>query len=208
MSSIWRFILEETECIDFSNPLNQKKVLELKQASDSQLEYIKNAYRFVRYEIPHSWDIKSEKVSRKASEVLLNKTDICWTKSCMLAALLRANGIPAGISCQLLTRADGSADEGYIIHALNTVYINELNKWIRFDARGNKATVHAEFSLDEEKLAFPIRSKLDEIDYRDNNPDLDSRLIKILKKSKSVLEITTHQKCEKNAVIKLLQKKC
>lgn len=183
--------LSETECIDYNNSVIQEKVNELKLNSDSQLKYIENAYKFVRDEISHSWDIKSEVVSRKASEVLINRTGICWTKSSLLAALLRANGIPSGFSYQFLTRADDNADEGYIIHALNTVFISELNKWIRLDARGNKESVHADFCLDEEKLAFSIRSELGEVDYRDNNPDLDDRLIKILKESKNILEITT-----------------
>ena len=183
--------LRETECIDFGNPLIQEKVRQLKELSDSNFDYVKRAYEFVRDDIPHSWDIKAEVVSRKASEVLKNKTGICWTKSCLLSALLRANEIPSGISYQLLTRADEDASEGYIIHALNTVYIKELNKWIRLDARGNKENVHAEFSVDEEKLAFSVRAKLGEIDYKDNNPDLDERLVKILQESKNVLEITT-----------------
>ena len=62
--------LLETECIDFSNPLIQQKTVELKSVSSSQLEYIEKAYKFVRDEIPHSWDIKSQVVSRKASKVL------------------------------------------------------------------------------------------------------------------------------------------
>ena len=77
----------------------------------------------------------------------------------------------------------------HLYHALNTVFIDELNKWIRLDARGNKENVHAEFSLDEERLAFPIRDQLGEVDYRDNNSDLDERLVKILKESKSILEV-------------------
>jgi transglutaminase-like putative cysteine protease len=116
--------LSETECIDYNNSVIQEKVKELKLKSDSQLKYIENAYKFVRDEISHSWDIKSEVVSRKASEVLINRTGICWTKSSLLAALLRANGIPSGFSYQFLTRADDNADEGYIIHALNTVFTN------------------------------------------------------------------------------------
>lgn len=180
--------LEETEAIDYNNPIIQEKVKELKQISQSQLDYIENAYKFVRDKIPHSWDIKSEIVSRCASDVLINRTGICWTKSCLLAALLRANGIPAGISYQLLT---GTDRDGYIIHALNTVFISEQNKWIRLDAVGNKENVHAEFSLEEERLAYPIRSQLGEIDYRDNNTDLDERLIHILQESNSILDVTT-----------------
>ncbi len=183
--------LATTECIDHNHPLVKEKGSELKEKAGSSLDYIKIAYEFVRDEIPHSWDIGAEIVSRKASDVLRNKTGICWTKSCLLAALLRVNGIPSGISYQLLTRADEDDSEGYIIHALNTVYIEEFDRWIRLDARGNKENVHAQFSLGEEKLAFPIREEFGEIDYRDNHPDLDERLVLILQNSFNVLEIIT-----------------
>jgi transglutaminase-like putative cysteine protease len=183
--------LLETKTIDYGNPMIQEKVSELRSDTKTMIEYIQKAYEFVRDNILHSWDIQSPIVSRKASEVLENKTGICWTKSCLLAALLRANGIPAGISYQLLTRADDDDSEGYIIHALNTVYIEEQSKWIRLDAQGNKTNVHAEFSIEEEQLAFPVRSQYGEVDYRDNNPDLDERLVSILNNSENILEITT-----------------
>lgn len=182
--------LKETPSIIFSHPLIEAKIKDLRGKSDSQIDYIKNAYEFVRDKITHSWDVKAKVVSKNAAEVLKNGTGICWTKSCLLAALLRGNGIPAGISYQKLTRGDDDSD-GYIIHALNTVYIPELQKWIRLDARGNKATVHAKFSLEEEKLAFPARPQYAEIDYRDNNSDLDDRLIKILNQVDVVMNIRT-----------------
>ena len=100
------------------------------------------------------------------------------------------NGIPSGISYQKLTRADDTR-EGYIIHALNTVYIKDLNKRIRLDARGNKATVNAQFSMEKEKLAFTVWPELTEIDYKDNNPDLDKRLIEILHTVDVVMNIRT-----------------
>ena len=103
---------------------------------------------------------------------------------------MRADGVPSGISYQYLTRADEDESEGIIIHALNTVFISALNKWIRLDARGNKENVHADFSLEEEWLAFQIRSHLSEIDFRDNNTDLDERLIHILQENRSILEVT------------------
>ena len=182
--------LIETPSIDYMNFHIQEKVQELKNQSDDNPDYIKRSYIFVRDEIPHSWDIKTEVVSRTASDVLKNKTGICWTKSCLLAALLRANQIPSGISYQLLTRTD-DVSEGYMIHALNTVYIKDLDKWIRLDARGNKENINAYFSLDEERLAYSIRSELGEIDYHDNHADLDERLVNILMESENILDITT-----------------
>ena len=182
--------LIETPSIDYMNFHIQEKVQELKNQSDDNLDYIKRSYIFVRDEIPHSWDIKANVVSRTASDVLKNKTGICWTKSCLLAALLRANQIPSGISYQLLTRAD-DASEGYMIHALNTVYIKDSNKWIRLDARGNKENINAYFSLDEEHLAYSIRSEFGEIDYHDNHADLDERLVTILMESMNIMDIST-----------------
>lgn len=50
-------------------------------------------------------------------------------------------------------------------YRLNTIYIFELNKWIRLDARGNKEGINAQFSIEEEQLAFPIRTYYDKKDY-------------------------------------------
>ena len=87
-----------------------------------------------------------------------------------------------------MTRADDASD-GYIIHALNTVYISPLKKWIRLDARGNKSGENAQFSLEKEFLAFPARPDFGEKDYRDNHSDLDFRLKEILKESRNILEV-------------------
>ena len=180
--------LIETKSIDYMNPHIQEKVQELKDQSCDDADYIKRAYIFVRDEIPHSWDIQTNIVSRTASDALINKTGICWTKSCLLAALLRANGIPSGISYQLLTIAEDDS-LGHIVHALNTVYIEDSNKWIRLDARGNVGNEDDEFSLEKDCLAFSPRSEFGEIDYNDNNPDLDERLVNKLEETENLMEM-------------------
>lgn len=108
----------------------------------------------------------------------------------LLAALLRANGIPAGFSYQRLTLGD-TPDSGYCIHALNTVYISSLKKWIRLDARGNKEGVNAGFSVGEEKLAFNITS-IGEIDYLDNHASPDKGLMKVLENNDDALDMYLH----------------
>ncbi len=67
----------------------------LKAASSDTLDYIERAYKFVRDEIPHTWDAKLTVVSKKASDVLKNKTGICWTKACLLAARGNKPGVNA-----------------------------------------------------------------------------------------------------------------
>ena len=180
--------LQETKSIDYMNPYIQEKVQELKDQSCDDADYIKRAYIFVRNEIPHSWDIQTNIVSRTASDALINKTGICWAKSCLLAALLRANGIPSGISYQLLTIAEDDS-LGHIVHALNTVYIEDSNKWIRLDARGNVGNVSDDFSLEKDYMAFSPRSEFGEIDYNDNNPDLDERLVNKLEETENLMEM-------------------
>ena len=83
--------LIETPSIDYMNPLIRDKVRTLMDQSEDDLDYIKRSYIFVRNEIPHSWDIETNIVSRTSNVVLKNKTRIYWTKSRLLAALLRAD---------------------------------------------------------------------------------------------------------------------
>ena len=178
--------LTETPSIDYMNPHIQEKVIELKNQSNDNEEYIKRCYMFVRDEIPHSWDIGANIVSKTASETLINKTGICWVKSCLFVALLRANGIPSGITYQLLTISEDDS-EGHMVHALNTVFIK--NKWIKLDARGNNENVHAEFSLDKDQLAFQVREEFSEIDYNNNDVDLDEKLVNALAQTENLFEI-------------------
>lgn len=117
-------------------------------------EYIaRSCFEFVRDEIKHSWDHQLNPVTCKASDVLKHGTGYCYAKSHLLAALLRANDIPAGLCYQRLTIADDEAP--FCLHGLNGVYLERYG-WYRIDARGNKSGVRAEFCPPSEKLAFPI----------------------------------------------------
>ncbi len=69
-----------------------------------------------------------------------------------MAALLRANEIPAGLCYQRLTITDVPP---FCLHGLNAIYSKRYG-WYRIDARGNKQGVSAEFCPPVEKLAFPI----------------------------------------------------
>jgi transglutaminase-like putative cysteine protease len=125
-------------------------------------ETARRAFLFVRDEVAHSWDIRSRRVTRSAVDTLEYREGICYAKSHLLAAILRGVGIPTAICYQRLTLFDDDS-AGYVIHALNAVYLD--GTWHRLDARGNKPGIDAEFSLGEERLAFPIRERYDEVDY-------------------------------------------
>jgi transglutaminase-like putative cysteine protease len=112
----------------------------------------KACFEFVRDRIKHSWDYRLNPVTCKASEVLQHGTGYCYAKSHLLAALLRANGIPAGLCYQRLTITD---EPPFCLHGLNALYLPDYG-WYRVDARGNKPGVAAEFCPPTEKLAFPL----------------------------------------------------
>ena len=182
--------------IDGDNPSIQRKAAELKERSENEIELVKNTYYFVRDEIKHSWDVQDKRVTITATDVLREQVGICWAKANLLVALLRANEIPAGICYQRLTLGD-TPDTGYCIHALNAVYIQTKNKWIRLDARGNKEGVNAEFSIDKERLAFPIRAEYDEIDYKTVYAEPLQMTMDILEKSTDAIYMYLHSLPEK-----------
>jgi len=180
--------LQQSYYLDYDDPHIQELVQKLNRIAASETERIRVAYEFVRDEISHSYDIRSEEVTRKASDVLLKKHGICYAKSHLLAAILRGMGVPSGICYQRLTLYD-KPEDGYCIHALNTVYINDLTKWIRLDARGNKAGIDAQFSIEEEKLAFPIRHEYDEKDYNRNYAEPHPAIIRTLEGNDNCMQM-------------------
>lgn len=156
--------LTMTAEVDYDHPLIAELTSKLASSSQDQLDFIRQSYEYVRDQIDHSWDIQSSRITCSASETLIHKEGICYAKANLLCAILRRAGIPTGFSYQRLTIGD-TPDTGYCIHALNAVYIQQSHTWIRLDARGNKPGIHAEFALDEEKLAFPVREEYGEVDY-------------------------------------------
>lgn len=119
-----------------------------------ELVVVKRCFEFVRDQIRHSADFKINPVTCRASDVLRYKTGFCYAKSHLLAALLRANGIPAGLCYQRLSVGDAGAP--YCLHGLNAVFLQDYG-WYRLDPRGNKPSVTAEFCPPREALAFAVR---------------------------------------------------
>lgn len=145
--------LESTEYIDWKSPEVLAKAQSLAVGADSDEAIAEKCFIFVRDEIKHSWDYECNPVTCKASDVLRYGTGYCYAKSHLLAALLRANGIPAGLCYQRLTINHDKPP--FCLHGLNAVYLKN-HGWYRLDARGNKEGVFADFCPPVECLAFPI----------------------------------------------------
>ncbi len=177
--------LDSSEYIDWKHPLVTAKAAELAEGCHSDEAVAKHCFEFVRNAIKHSWDYRMNPVTCSASEVLIHGTGYCYAKSHLLAALLRANGIPAGLCYQRLTVESDSPP--YCLHGLNAVYL-EHHGWYRVDARGNKPGVSAEFCPPTEKLAFPIINAL-ETDFPQILTEPLPLVIKALTSYKTVEEV-------------------
>lgn len=139
--------------IDGDQPAVAKKAADLGSGCASEEEVVASCFRFVRDSIQHSWDFKLNPVTCRASDVLHYGTGYCYAKSHLLAALLRANGIPTALCYQRL--AVGTEGPPFCLHGLNAVYLKH-HGWYRIDSRGNKPGVNAQFSPPHEMLAFPV----------------------------------------------------
>jgi transglutaminase-like putative cysteine protease len=148
--------LSASTYIDFETPDVRAAARRLAEGRASEAEVARACFEFVRDEIRHSVDFKLNPVTCKASDVLRHGTGYCYAKSHLLAALLRANGIPAGLCYQRLSV--GTEGAPYCLHGLNAVYLKDTG-WYRIDARGNKPGIDARFDPPRERLAFPVRER-------------------------------------------------
>ncbi len=146
--------LESSRYINWNNSEIKQLASILSAASSTTEELAKNCFEWVRDNIKHSFEHQLNPVTCKASDVLKYKTGYCYAKSHLLAALLRANNIPAGLCYQRLSINDVGAP--YSLHGLNAVFLKNYG-WYRIDARGNNALINAQFLPPKELLAFPIK---------------------------------------------------
>ena len=146
--------LQASEIIDWQHPAILELAKKIAREHQTVEAIAKASFEWVRDEIYHSYDYQMNPVTCRASDVLEYKTGYCYAKSHLLAALLRANGIPAGFCYQRLSVNDDG--EPYSLHGFNAVYLPKIG-WYRVDARGNRAGVNAQFTPPEEQLAFRIQ---------------------------------------------------
>ncbi|MFE6994766.1 transglutaminase family protein [Microbacterium sp. NPDC057659] len=138
------------------------------------------AFEWVRDRIAHSYDVQDPRVTLAASEVLREGVGLCYAKSVLLAALLRAEGIPAGLCYQRL-----GDDDGFVVHGLVAIWLD--GAWHRQDPRGNKADVDARFSLGEERLAYRIDPSRGERDYPELHSTVAPEIVATLDEATNIL---------------------
>lgn len=141
--------LTSTDIIDWQTPSVLTLAESLREHTDTLTTA--NCFTFVRDEIPHCCDITTTAIPLTASEVLSARTGFCYAKSHLLAALLRANGIPSGFGYVRLVEPRTAT--GFALHGFNWVHLDEYG-WLRIDARGNNGKVSSSFSPPDEVMAY------------------------------------------------------
>lgn len=161
--------LRATEIIDWHHADIMARARQLTEGcGGDRIEIARRCFDWVRDHIQHSRDFNLNTVTLKASEVLAEGSGLCFAKAHLLAALLRANGMPAGLCYQRIS-LDGKGAP-YYLHGLNAVYLDGIG-WYRMDARGNsKPDVDAQCTPPLECLAYAIRVP-GEADYHEIWPD-------------------------------------
>jgi transglutaminase-like putative cysteine protease len=144
--------------IDWHHPEVFAKAQALAAGAADKTETARRCFEFVRDQIRHSWDFRQNPVTCAASAVLRHGTGYCYAKSHLLAALLRGNGIPAGLCYQRLSVGDSGSP--YSLHGLNAAWLVG-HGWYRVDPRGNKPGVDAQFTPPVERLAFAATGRLE-----------------------------------------------
>jgi transglutaminase-like putative cysteine protease len=180
--------LQSTDIIDWKTPQVRAKAKKIAQGLDSPEEIARKCFEYVRDEIKHSWDFKLNPITCSASEVLGHGTGYCYAKSHLLAALLRANNIPAGLCYQrLIVSDDGSV---YCLHGLNAVYLEPYG-WYRVDPRGNKPGVSAAFTPPNEALPFPVAQQ-GEVDLPEIWPEPLKPVVEVLSRYATYDAVAAH----------------
>jgi transglutaminase-like putative cysteine protease len=140
--------LRSSTIVDFNSPCVAALATTLKNAGPEP-DYADRCFVWVRDNISHSADVDSDVVACSASEVLQARVGLCYAKSHLLVALLRANGVRAGFVYQRLSLATS----GYCLHGLVSVEVPAFG-WYRVDPRGGERGAMARFSPPEEKLVY------------------------------------------------------
>jgi len=177
--------LAATDIINWQHPAVLAKAQELAAGLADKTGIARRCFEFVRDQIRHSWDYHQNPVTCRASDVLEQATGYCYAKSHLLAALLRANGIPAGLCYQRLSAGDKGPP--YCLHGLNVVWLEEYG-WYRIDPRGNKPGVAAQFCPPIEQLAFRLQPP-EELDLPEIWPDPLPVVVQVLTACATVEEV-------------------
>jgi len=144
-----------SEWIDKDHPAIQALATELDgpEKTREAIRLAARCFEWVRDRIPHTFDTPRETVAATASQTLLEGTGICYAKSHLLTALLRARDVPAALGYQRL--AADATGKNFCLHGFVWAWLPP-HGWFPLDPRGDKAGVQTRFHPPSPSWAFPV----------------------------------------------------
>lgn len=143
--------LQPTAIINCTAPTIAIAAAEIAGDAIDDEEIARRCFFWVRDRVRHSVDHRISLVTCTASDVLEHRVGFCYAKSHLLAALLRASGIPAALCYQRLSL--DSAGSAFFLHGLVAVHLLR-HGWYRVDPRGDKPGIISDFCPPDERLPF------------------------------------------------------
>lgn len=172
--------LASSEIIDSDHPAIAERARRLAAGQNSEFALVRRCFEWVSNEISHSRDCAADTVPCTASEVLEAGHGLCYAKTHLLAALLRANGVAAGFDYQRL----GDPDRGYALHGLSRVYLAAPSQWLTLDPRGLTGAP-TRLAAPGDLRVFPAAGP-GEVNYRLNMPEPDRAVVRLLREADSL----------------------
>jgi transglutaminase-like putative cysteine protease len=142
--------LREDEVVAWTASPVAELAARLRLEHPSTVEFARVAFEHVRDHVAHSLDVGDRRVTLTAGQTLDEGVGLCFAKSHLLVAVLRAGDVPTGLCYQRLCDGRG----GHVLHGLVAVHL--AGSWNRIDPRGNRPGIDAQFSLGSERLAFTV----------------------------------------------------
>lgn len=180
--------LHPTAIIDSTHPAIVAAAAEIAGAAIDDEEIARRCFEWVRDSVRHSSDHPIPTVTCTASDVLRHRVGFCYAKSHLLAALLRARGIPAALCYQRLALDDTASS--FCLHGLVAVHL-QRHGWYRIDPRGDKPGISSGFTPPVERLPYPLNLP-GERDVPGRFPDAMACVVATLRHYPTAAEVRAH----------------
>lgn len=184
--------LESTVYVGSFSAAVSEKAAEVCSGCATEAEKVAACFRSVRDNVAHTVDIGESTMVRTAEDVLAYEHGTCYTKSMLLVALLRNQGIPSGFCYQRL-REEDPADPHFFLHGLAAYYSSDQGAWIRLDARGGAKDAEAPAVdvalVSDDYLVFHPDQARGEIDYLTVLPRHPDQVLAVLEISSNCIKM-------------------
>jgi transglutaminase-like putative cysteine protease len=180
--------LQPTATIDRTHPAIAAAAAEIAGDAPDDEVIARRCFEWVRDFVRHSSDHPIPVVTCTASDVLHHRAGFCYAKSHLLAALLRARGVPAALCYQRLALDDTGSR--FCLHGMVSVHL-QRHGWHRIDPRGNKPGISTSFTPPVERLAF-IPKLAGERDIPGRFPDALPCIVTTLRQYPTAAEVSAN----------------